>query len=106
MSPRRRATKLTYIDARIPVLQDVPDKDADANTLKQHAVKVHDIRACHNYDRITQVCYWCFAPDLLFTDQGVRSGTYKWCSERCRDAAAARAKQGLGQSRSGVDSSK
>ncbi len=91
MSPRRPKA-VTYVDSRIAQLKDVPDKDADADALIEHSMKVVDVRACHNYDTIRQYCYWCLSHELLFTDAGVRGGLYKWCSERCRDANAARRK--------------
>ncbi len=74
------------VDMTIPVIKDAPGPDDDLDAIKAHAKEINGIRACYNFDRIRAVCYWCLTDDLLFTDKGVRQGTYKWCSERCRDA--------------------
>lgn len=51
--------------------------------------QIDNWRGCRNYDYMRELCYWCLAnDDQRFTDKGARSGTYKWCSERCRDTAA------------------
>lgn len=79
--------KLQVIDLTIQPIEDAPGPEDGIDILAAHSKIMTGMRGCYNYDRIRMCCYWCLADDLLFTDKGVRQGTYKWCSERCRDAS-------------------
>ena len=70
-------------------LGEAPGLDAGLTARREWTQKKQDWRACRNYDVMRVFCYWCLSnDDQLFMDKGARGGTYKYCSEKCRDTAA------------------
>ena len=74
-----------------PTPQDAPDATADRGTLLAwYRDVVQTYIACHNYEAVRGLCYWCLADEQQFRSRGAnRYDTVKYCTPRCADAADA-----------------